>query len=153
MVPPRRERLSQNFLWNRRLVDWLVRSSSISPHDLVLEIGPGRGILTQALLQAAARVVAVEIDEKLCGSLRQRLGHYPNFVLIQDDCLALHLPLEPYKVFSNIPFGITGDIIRKLLQSDDAPADCYLLVQQEAAAKFLPSNQHNSLAALLYYPW
>jgi 16S rRNA A1518/A1519 N6-dimethyltransferase RsmA/KsgA/DIM1 with predicted DNA glycosylase/AP lyase activity len=153
MVPPRRQLLAQHFLWNRQLVDRLVRASSISSRDLVLEIGPGRGILTQVLLQAAARVIAVELDENLCEALRQKLGHHRNLVLVRGDCLALALPREPYKVFANIPFNITGDIVRKLLQSDDPPSDCYLLMQTEAAGKFLPNDRHNSLAALLYYPW
>ncbi len=153
MVASRREPLSQHFLWNRRLVSRLVRASSISPHDLVLEIGPGRGILTQVLLQAAASVVAVELDEKLCRLLRKKLGHYPNLVLVQGNCLAMRLPQAPYKVFSNIPFRHTGDILRKLIQSDTPPADSYLVVQSEAAAKFCAHARRNSLAALLYYPW
>src|SRR5260221_901625 len=153
MVPPRRQPLSQHFLWNRRLVDQLVRASSISSGDLVLEIGPGRGILTQALLQAAKQVIAVELDENLCAALRRSLGHHRNLMLVAGDCLTLALPREPYKVFANIPYNITGDIVRKLLQSDDPPSDCYLLMQTEASAKFLPNDRHNSLAALLYYPW
>jgi len=153
VVPPRRQPLSQHFLWNRRLVDQLVRASSISLNDLVLEIGPGRGILTQALVQVAQQVIAVELDENLCAALRQRLGHHRNLVLVAGDCLTLALPREPYKVFANIPFNITGDIMRKLLQSETPPDDCYLLMQTEAARKFLPNDQRNSLAALLYYPW
>src|SRR5438552_1854783 len=89
MVPPRRQPLSQHFLWNRRLVDRLVRASSISPHDLVLEIGAGRGLLTQALLQVAASVVAVELDDQLYRSLHKKLGHCPNLVLVQSDWLTL----------------------------------------------------------------
>ncbi len=153
MVQPRRQSLSQHFLWNRRLVDRLVRASSISPSDLVLEIGPGRGILTQALLQVAASVVAVELDDRLYRSLRAKLAYCPNLVLLQGDCLAMRLPPAPYKVFSNIPFRYTGDIIRKLLHSDTPPTDCYLVVQVEAAAKYEIHVRGNSLAALLYYPW
>jgi 16S rRNA A1518/A1519 N6-dimethyltransferase RsmA/KsgA/DIM1 with predicted DNA glycosylase/AP lyase activity len=144
MVSPRREPRSQHFLWDRRLVDRLVRASSISPHDLVLEIGPGRGILTQALLQVAAPVVAVELDQKLYRSLHQTLGHCPTLDLVCGNFLDLPLPCQPYKVFANIPFHITGDIIRKLLECDAPPEDCYLLVQREAAGKYLPGDQHNS---------
>ena len=153
MVPPRRQPLSQHFLWNRQLVDRLVRASSISSNDLVLEIGPGRGILTQALVQAAKQVMAVELDEGLCAALRRNLGHHRNLILVAGDCLTLPLPRGPYKVFANIPFNITGDIMRKLLQSNNPPDECYLLMQTEAAAKFLPNDRRNSLAALLYYPW
>src|SRR5205809_456852 len=136
MVESRRQPLSQHFLWNRQLVDRLVRASSISPHDLVLEIGPGRGLLTQVLLQIAASVMAVELDDQLYRSLRKKLGHCPNLVLVQGDWLTMRLPQAPYKVFSNIPFRRTADIIRKLLNSDTPPTDCYLVLQAEAAAKY-----------------
>jgi 16S rRNA A1518/A1519 N6-dimethyltransferase RsmA/KsgA/DIM1 with predicted DNA glycosylase/AP lyase activity len=104
-------------------------------------------------VRAAKQVIAVELDENLCARLRQELGHHRNLVLVAGDCLTLALPREPYKVFANIPFDITGDIVRKLLQSEMPPSDCYLLMQTEAARKFLPNDQRNSLAALLYYPW
>src|SRR3954470_10852171 len=101
MVSPRRQPLSQDFLWRRRLVDQLVRASSISSDDLVLEIGPGRGILTQALVRAAKQVIAVELDIKLYDALRQSLGHHPNLELVAGNCLMLPLPRVPYKVFAN----------------------------------------------------
>jgi 23S rRNA (adenine-N6)-dimethyltransferase len=153
MAKARREPLSQHFLNNRRLVDQLVRASSISPDDLVLEIGPGRGIITEALLTAAARVIAVELDPKLCRSLRARLGQHPQLSLIQADFLTAPLPQEPYKVFASIPYSRTGDIFRKLLHAESPPADCWLVVQSEAAAKYCVHPRHNTLAALLLYPW
>jgi 23S rRNA (adenine-N6)-dimethyltransferase len=145
--------LSQNFLWNRGLVNQLVRSSSITSDDLVLEVGPGRGIITEQLLKSAKGVIAVELDDQLFASLRLRFGKHPRVSLIHQDFLSLPLPAPPYKVFSSIPFNITGQIIRKLLQSGNPPSDCYLIVQFEAALKFVPNNERNTLAAFLYYPW
>jgi 23S rRNA (adenine-N6)-dimethyltransferase len=153
MEHPWRRPLSQHFLRDRTLVQRLVRASSLSPHDLVVEVGPGRGIITQELLNTARSVIAVEVDERLCRRLRQRLGHEPRLSLVRGDFLAFRLPSPPYKVFANLPFAITGEVIRKLLQAEHPPADCYLVVQREAALKFMPRPARNPLAALLYYPW
>jgi 23S rRNA (adenine-N6)-dimethyltransferase len=153
MAKARREPLSQHFLHNRRLVDQLVRASSISPGDLVLEIGPGRGIITEALLAAAARVLAIELDPILCRSLRTRLGQNPRLNLIQGDFLITPLPREPYRVFASIPYNRTGDILRKLLHAETPPADCCLVIQSEAASKYCVHPHDNTLVALLLYPW
>ena len=153
MGNPGRQPLSQHFLWNRRLVDRLVRASSLSPDDLVLEIGPGRGILTEALLRVAARVVAVELDGRLCRALRERWGQRPQLALVEGDFLEYPLPQEPYKVFASLPYSRTCEMLRKLLHAEPAPRDCYLVVQREAAEKYTVHARANSMAALLHYPW
>ncbi|KKS32055.1 MAG: rRNA (Adenine-N(6)-)-methyltransferase [Candidatus Amesbacteria bacterium GW2011_GWA2_42_12] len=135
----RRRLYSQNFLSNRELIQKLIRESSISPQDTVLDIGSGHGTITKELLKITPHVNAIEKD--------------PRFTSHPQDFLTYPLPKYPYKVFSNIPFGITGDIIRKLLQSPNPPSDCNLIVQSEAAAKFIVTPKCNTLAALLYYPW
>lgn len=136
--------ISQNFLVNQKLINQLIRKSSISPKDTVLEIGPGRGIITRELLKITNQVVAIEIDPKF---------KYPAHPYIYADFLILPLPKKPYKVFSNIPFNITGDIIRKLLQSESPPSDSFLIMQNQAANKFMANDQSNTMAAILYYPW
>jgi 23S rRNA (adenine-N6)-dimethyltransferase len=153
MDSPWRAPLSQHFLWNRRLVDRLVRASSLSPHDTVLEIGPGRGALTAALLPAVARVIAVEIDPRLCRYLRAHFGHDPRFTLVQGDCRTQPLPPAPFKVFASLPYWHTSAILHKLLEAAQPPTDCYLIVQREAAQKWCPRATGNSLVALLHYPW
>jgi 16S rRNA A1518/A1519 N6-dimethyltransferase RsmA/KsgA/DIM1 with predicted DNA glycosylase/AP lyase activity len=130
---------SQNFLVSRELVSKLIRSSSISSTDTVLDIGSGRGIITRELLKITPNVIAIEKDPKLT-------SHPIDF-------LTYSLPTYPYKVFANIPFSITGEIIRKLLNHLTPPSDCYLIVQSEAAQKFIVNPQTNTMAALLYYPW
>ena len=144
---------SQNFLVNRELVKRLVRDSSIAPQDTVLEIGAGRGIITQELVIAAKEIIALEIDRELVGRLRTRFKGISNLQLIEGDFLDFRLPQQPYKVFASIPFSITGEIVRKLLQSAHPPADCYLVVQTEAADKFTIHPESNTMAAMLYYPW
>lgn len=153
MYSLRRRPLSQKFLWNRELVRRLVRESSISPDDTVVEIGPGKGILTAQLLHTAKKVIAIELDEKLFSFLQRKFAEAPQLTLLKRDFLTWPLPPEPYKVFSNLPFAITGDIIRKLLLTPQPPLDCYLVVQAEAAHKFIAHRRGNTMAAMLYYPW
>ena len=131
--------LSQNFLVNRELVKQLVRGTSISSSDTVLEIGSGRGIITRELLKITPHVIAIEKD--------------PRFTKHPQDFLDYPLPKTPYKVFANIPFSITGAIVRKLLQAPNPPQDCYLIMQAEAAAKFIIHPKANTLSAILYYPF
>jgi 23S rRNA (adenine-N6)-dimethyltransferase len=153
MQSSRRVPLSQHFLWNRRLVDRLVRVSTLTPQDTVLEIGPGRGILTQALLRAADRVVAVEVDPRLCQLLRRRFGAHPNFTLIQADFLDYALPIAPYAVFASLPYEHTSAILRKLLEAPQPPTSAAIVIQREAAAKWCPHARGNHLVALLHYPF
>lgn len=144
---------SQNFLVSRDLVRSLIRGSSITSRDTVLEVGAGSGILTEELLHAAREVVACEIDSRLIAALCDRFKGVGNLRLFQRDFLELQLPKEPYKVFANIPFAITGEVVRKLLQAAQPPLDCYLVVQKEAACKFIIRPGANTMAAVLYYPW
>lgn len=149
----RKRLLSQNFLVNRKLVKQLIRSSSISPTDLVLEIGPGHGIITEELLQVTLEVVAIELDRKLFEKLQLKFGQNSQLRLSLGNFLDTPLPTRPYKVFSNIPFSITGEVVRKLLRATNPPADCYLVVQSEAASKFIHNSGSNTMATTLYYPW
>lgn len=153
MYKVRRQPLSQNFLWNRELVTRLIRASSVTQNDLVLEIGPGKGIITERLTLSAREVIAVELDARLNSRLKFKFSSATNLTLHQGNILSYDLPTQPYKVFSNIPFAITGDLIRKLLLSSNPPIDCFLIVQKEAALKFIASSGPNTLAAFLYYPF
>jgi 23S rRNA (adenine-N6)-dimethyltransferase len=144
---------SQNFLVSRALVRRLIRGSSITSQDTVLEIGAGTGILTEELLHAAREVVACETDARLIATLCARFKGVSNLRLFQRDFLELQLPTVPYKVFANVPFAITGEVVRKLLQAAQPPVDCYLVVQKEAADKFTLRPGRNTMAAVLYYPW
>lgn len=149
MKKPRRQLLSQNFLHDRKLVAKLVRRSSIGKTDTVLEIGPGKGIITEALLEKAMRVVAVEIDSRLFEKLKTKFSQKKNLKLIQTDFLDFPLPKFPYKVFANLPFRISSDIVRRLLDAKCPPEESYLIVQKEAAEKLTGE----SLISVLYHPW
>lgn len=148
----RRKLLSQNFLYSRTLINSLVRRSSIGSNDVVLEIGPGKGFITEELLRVAKRVVAIELDQKLIFHLKKFLGTHPKFDLFEGDFLKFNLPQFPFKVFANIPFSIEGEIIRKLLDSNNPPEDCYLVVDKRLAER-LSGNQGMNQFYLKHAPW
>jgi 23S rRNA (adenine-N6)-dimethyltransferase len=145
----RRRLYSPNFLAKRKLAYKLVSNSSIGNNDLVIEIGPGKGRLTEALCIQSGRVIAVEINTGFCGLLRERFRQSANLEIICQDFLKFNLPKRSYKVFANIPFAITADIIRKLT-NDIYLNEAYLIVQSEAAKKFvgIPFAARDSMMAL-----
>lgn len=128
--------LAQNFLRSSKLVRSLLEASSITAEDLVYEIGPGRGIITTELAQIAQKVVGIEKDPKLARGLCQRFQGAGNVQIIAGDFLRYHIPDRDYKIFANIPYNLTAEIMRKILDTSPAPNETYLILQKEAAQKF-----------------
>src|SRR5215217_5678367 len=143
---------AQNFLCSPELVERLLDRSGIGPDDLVIEIGPGRGVITERLAARCRQVLAVEQDPNLAEELRVQFAHAPNVALFADDFLSFPLPLTAYKVFANIPFNITAAIVGKLTSGTSPPVDAYLAVQREAADRFL-GTPRETLIAVLLKPW
>lgn len=152
MYSLRRKLLSQNFLHDPNLVEALVGSSSIGKHDLVLEIGPGKGIITQSLLKRAGQVVAIELDFQWYQYVQRRYASSGKLILYHGDFLTHPLPKFPYKVFANIPFAIEGKVVRRLLEADNPPADCSLVVMAEFG-KRLATPAQSRLFSSLHQPW
>lgn len=150
-----RIKYSQNFLKNAELVKNLVGKSGISRNDTVVEIGAGEGIITTELLNKAGKVIAFEADGHLFDELEKKFKGNTSLQLNLEDFLKIDLPSYPYKVFSNIPFNITSAIIKKLTLEKHPPIDSYLIVQKEAAKKFVgkPIDIKNSQLSVLLYPW
>ncbi|KKQ41855.1 MAG: rRNA (Adenine-N(6)-)-methyltransferase [Microgenomates group bacterium GW2011_GWC1_37_8] len=150
----RRRLYSQNFLRDPKLVEKLIRNSSIGKSDTVLEIGPGKGIITRELVKTSGKVIAVELDRKLFLHLNKKFRNIKNLKLVQGDFLRFNLPQSSYKVFANIPFNITSQVIRKL-SSDNNFSEAYLIVQKEAAKRFIgkPLDDKNSMVSVLLKPW
>lgn len=145
-------RLAQNFLKDPSLVAALVSRTDLTGDDVVYEIGPGHGIITRVLAKVCRKVVAIEVQPALAKLLRQQFEGCKNVEVLNSDILAFDVPAIPYKVFSNIPFNITADILRKLLYGKHTPLRAYLIIQREAAEKY-SGEARASQASVLLKPW
>lgn len=133
--------MGQNFLTSGAIADEIVRASGVKPDDVVLEVGPGKGILTEALLGKAGRVVAVEKDERLAEFLRKKFADRKNLKIVRGDILKFRpedYGLVKYKIVANIPYYLTSHLLRKFLQDPPAggqPSLMVLMVQKEVAER------------------
>jgi 23S rRNA (adenine-N6)-dimethyltransferase len=144
---------SQNFIRRVSLAKKIVRLADFERSDLVVEIGPGKGILTRPLAEACSFVIAVEYDRSLCRHLIGSLGGIGNVKVVCADFRQYDLPKHEYRVFASIPFNITSDIVHKLTAGFHSPKDAYLIMQAEAARRFAgPPCDHESLKSLLLKP-
>jgi 23S rRNA (adenine-N6)-dimethyltransferase len=131
----RRAELGQHFLAGGRLAAELVEQAGVGSGDLVVEIGAGTGVLTEALARRAGRVVAVECDPRLAERARRRLASYPNVRVVTADALALPTPRKPFRVVANLPFGTTAAMLRRLLGDPRSRLERADLILQEQAAR------------------
>lgn len=135
------KKFGQNFLIDTHVLDKIIGAAAITKDDLVLEIGPGIGTLTQCLAEAAREVVAVEIDKALIPVLEDTLGEYDNVTVINDDVLKLDLKElaeqknggRPIKVVANLPYYITTPIIMGLFEEHVPLESVIVMVQKEVA--------------------
>ncbi|MEK7214682.1 MAG: 16S rRNA (adenine(1518)-N(6)/adenine(1519)-N(6))-dimethyltransferase RsmA [Chloroflexota bacterium] len=158
-----RKRLGQHFLVNRGVLGHILDSAELRADDLVVEIGPGPGVLTRALLERAGQVIAVEVDRDLAAKLTTELAGEPRFRLVQGDVLSipvdslLHRPPNdpccPYKVVANLPYYITAPILRKFLTAACPPQRLVVMVQLEVARSIVGSPGKLGLlgVAVQYY--
>ena len=144
--------LSQNFLASRAVVDRLLTASSIGTGDLVLDLGAGSGIIAERLAHRGCDVVAVEKDPGLAHLLTVRFAHEPLVRVYRGDVREMTLPHRPYKVFANIPFDATAAIVDRLTHARCPPEDAYLVMQREAAMRFV-GRPRGTLIATLLRPW
>lgn len=141
--------VSQNFITSSSLVQKLINLSSITSQDTVYDIGAGKGIISSELAKVAKKVVAVEFDYALSQELKQKFSDSLVVNVINEDFLKLPLPKEEYKVFANIPFSLTSQIINKLVFCPNPPRQACLVVQKEAANKYMGVGEGYLTAALL----
>ena len=142
----------QNFLTSAGEIRRLLACSDISPQDLVVEIGPGKGHITRELLPRCEKVLAAELDPELCSWLEERFAGSHNLTLYQGDFLKMPLPKREYKVFANIPFSRTTEIIRRLAYAPNPPSAAWLVVELGAAKRFAGVGRE-SLASLSLRPF
>lgn len=126
---------SQNFLEERSILEKIVEAANLSKEDLVIEVGPGLGVLTIELSEKAKKVITIELDPELFPLLKETLEECKNVELINADALRYTHPSEPYKLVANIPYSITSHLINHFVQSENKPDSITLLVQKEVAKK------------------
>lgn len=146
-----KQSLGQNFLYDEGLLARITAAAELSPGDSVLEIGPGLGALTRQLAQAAGRVVAVELDDRLLPVLRYELEPFNNVEIIHGDILAFDPAAwfdDPFVVVANVPYYITGAILRRLLEGQPRPRRMVLTVQREVAERLTARPPDMSLLAV-----
>jgi 23S rRNA (adenine-N6)-dimethyltransferase len=142
--------ISQNFIKRPQLITDLLTQTSINRHDLVVEIGAGKGMITTQLAKVAKSVLTIELDGNLIKKLTPKLANFANVKLIQADFLHWQLPTTPYKVFANIPFNLTADIFRKLTDNPPLSPTCaYLFMQDKAAYRFIGIPHETQISILI----
>ncbi|MCI8295123.1 MAG: 16S rRNA (adenine(1518)-N(6)/adenine(1519)-N(6))-dimethyltransferase RsmA [Lachnospiraceae bacterium] len=135
------KRFGQNFLIDPHVLDKIIRAADLTREDLVLEIGPGIGTMTQRLAEAAGKVVAVEIDPKLIPVLKETLAGYENVRVINQDILKMDIQAlvreenggRPIKVVANLPYYITTPILMGLFERHVPVDTITVMVQKEVA--------------------
>lgn len=150
--------LSQNFLTNGTVARAVATAGGVSENDTVLEIGPGKGILTEILLLKAKRVVAVEKDKELIAYLERKFENEiatKKLILIEGDAICektIHETMEfleeGFKQIANIPYAITGQILRTSLSSQSQPEAMSLLVQKEVAERVVARGGKESILSI-----
>jgi 16S rRNA (adenine1518-N6/adenine1519-N6)-dimethyltransferase len=144
--------LGQNFLVDDAALERIVDAAEILPESSVLEVGPGLGSLTRYLAQSARRVVAVELDANLIPALQEALRGFTNVEIIHGDMLKLDpaqiMREDGYLVVANIPYYITSNLIRHLLEGKARPSRLVLTIQREVAERITAKPGDMSLLAL-----
>lgn len=147
--------LGQNFLIDKEVVKKFIESAELKPNDVVLEIGPGFGVLTQELAKKAGRVIAVEKDPSMVKVLKELLDcwNVRNVRIIKDDILKINpkyyiIPNTKYKIVANLPFYLTVPVIRKFLESDYQPRGMILIIQKEVGQRICAKPPDMNLLAV-----
>jgi 16S rRNA (adenine1518-N6/adenine1519-N6)-dimethyltransferase len=138
-----RKRLGQHFVVEEDVLDRILSAAELSSRDVVIEVGPGLGMLTSKLAEKTAKVIGVELDPRLVGVLRKRLRPFPNVRIVQGDILKLppgrllgddSRALESgqsYKVVANLPYYITSPVLHHFLEASWKPSLMVVMVQKE----------------------
>ena len=156
------KRFGQNFLIDGHVLDRIIAGAGVCEDDLVLEIGPGIGTMTQYLAEAAGRVIAVEVDKNLLPILAETLAPYDNVKVIHADVLSLDLSRlveeenggRPIKVVANLPYYITTPIIMALFEQHVPLENVTVMVQKEVAARMKAgpgSKDYGALSLAVQY--
>ncbi len=148
----KKKSLGQNFLKSKEILNKIIETSNLNQNDIVLEIGPGKGILTEKILEKAQKVIIIEKDDRLIEFLNKKFKKQiklGQLKVIHKDILDFEVDFnEKYKIIANIPYYITGQIIRKFLSSTKQPYQMILMVQKEVAKRIVAKNEKESLLSI-----
>lgn len=133
---------SQYFLRSPALIKELLGHTNIKTTDTVYDIGAGSGSITSVLAMRVKKVVAIEVEPRMAEKLRQNMARFENVHVNQADFLSLPLPTQPYKIFANIPFHISSEILHKLTDEPHPLQAAYLIVQKQFARKLLIDSDY-----------
>src|SRR5258708_2066529 len=140
-----RKSLGQNFLKSKPAIKKIIEAGEISSKDVILEIGPGKGVLTEGLLERALQVIAIEKDQELFELLKNKFSKKidsSKLKLLNDDILDFHPgSIGRYKIIANIPYNITGAILKKFLTNKNQPERMVLMVQHEVAQRIIGKKE------------
>ena len=153
--------LGQNFLINQDIVEKIIETADIKNDELVIEIGPGLGTLTEFLLQKASKVICIELDEKMVNILKDRFFMYDNLEIINDDILKIDLKglierekstnlITKVKVVANLPYYITTPIVMKLLEDRLDIDSITIMIQKEVADRLIEIPGGKNTGAITY---
>ena len=153
----------QNFLVDKNIIGKIIQRAALTKDDVVLEIGPGKGSLTDSLLESlkdgTGVVFAIEIDRGLCAFLRGKYRANPKFVLLEGDCLKLPWntsDIKPTKLIANIPYNITSQIIFKMFEYHKNFDKVILMMQDEVAERIVSKHDtkvYGVLSCLIQKFW
>jgi len=149
-----RKALGQHFLVDNSYLETICAKAELSKEDTVIEVGPGLGMLTEALLKEAGRVIAVEVDTALTNALTQSLSNSPNLTLVNADILEtspeqlLEAGVTSYKLVANLPYNIASPVIRRFLEAKVKPDLIVVMVQREVAKNMMATAPNMNLLAI-----
>ena len=152
--PRPKKRYGQNFLHDKRIINRIVNAANISPRDSVLEVGPGRGHLTDVLVSRGANVVAIETDRDLIDGPLRRFDNMKHVEIIQAD--ATEFPIgqiytnpRSYKLVANLPFNVGSNILRSLICSENRPSVAVVMLQKEVAGNVAAASGRMGLLSVI----
>lgn len=146
--------LGQHFLNSKHVLEQIINSAKLTKGEQVLEIGPGTGILTEALLSSGVVVTAIEKDNRAIELLKEKFETQISagqLKIISGDILENNLdqiPSSPFKIVANIPYYITGAILEKFLENKPQPSTMVLLVQKEVAERIVAMDNKESVLSI-----
>ena len=136
----RLDNYSQHNLRGQDFIKELIGHTNIKPNDIVYDIGAGTGAISAALASRVLHVYAIEFEPIAAQKLRENMRQFQNVTVKEGDFLNMKLPNGTYKIFANIPFHLSSQIVHKITEDENPPSAAYLIVQKQFANKLLPNS-------------